>query len=71
LAPQVLPLIGGELKGEVGRKALGVSLHRSHERLRRDAVQRGEVGIEHDASFANDEDPLPDTFPDDRVRRFS
>jgi len=48
------------LESEIFREALAVSLHRSDERACLDAVQLGQVSVDHDPSPANDENPALD-----------
>ncbi len=66
MAPQGLPLLGHEPKGEVFREALPVPRHRSHQRLGLDSVQAGQIVIEHDAKPSNDEDPALDRLARER-----
>jgi len=60
-----------ELEHEVLREAVEVSPHRPGQRARFDAVELGEIFIEHHMSLADEEDPLLDCWSRDQLKRLA
>jgi len=56
----VREFLRGELKDEILGEALGVAAHLLVKSSCLDAIERGEVGVEHDALAAQDEDAAGD-----------
>jgi hypothetical protein len=62
MKPQTSDLVVGKLKRKVLREPVGIALHRKIQRFGGNAVEFGQVAIEHDFLAANEEDEPRDVF---------